>query len=129
MSNSRQGRIKAKVKCSCKGNNLDKFLQPNILILLAKEDLHGYSIIQELEKKDLFGGEKADNAGVYRTLRILEDRGMVHSEWEVAGEGAAKKTYKITEAGLQCLNNWILTLEQHKRTIEIIINNAKAVLK
>jgi len=31
-------------------------------------DMHGYVVIQELEKLDLFNGEKIDNTGIYRTL-------------------------------------------------------------
>lgn len=129
MSNNRQGLINKKVKCSCKGYNLDKLLQPNILILLAKHNLHGYLIIQELENKNLFNGEKADSTGIYRTLKTLEDKALVKSEWDMDGTGAAKKIYKITIAGKECLANWIQTLEDYKKTIETIIEDAKCVLK
>lgn len=129
MSNNRQGIINVKVKCSCKGYNLDKLLQPNILILLAKQNLHGYLIIQELENKNLFRGEKFDNTGIYRTLKTLEDRALVDSEWDIDGTGAAKKVYKITNAGRECLKNWIKTLEDYKQIIETIITDAKVVVE
>lgn len=126
MSNKRLGLINENVKCSCKGYNLDKLLQPIILILLSKQDLHGYLIIQELENKDFFHGEKVDNTGIYRTLKTLEDKGLVKSEWDINGAGAAKKIYKISVAGKDCLANWIKTLEEYKKTIEIIIEDAKS---
>ena len=129
MSDRRQLHIKEDVKCSCKGYTLDKMLQPNILILLAKKDLHGYSIIRELEKKNLFQGEKADNTGIYRALRTLRDKGMVRSEWDVDGAGAAKKIYNITDLGRVCLKNWIKTLEEYRGTIETMIGDAKAALE
>lgn len=129
MSNNRQSLIKEKVKCSCKGYNLDKFLQPSILILLAKQNLHGYLIIQEFKNKNLFLGEKVDSTGIYRTLNTLEDKGLVKSEWDMDGTGAAKKIYEITIPGKECLANWIQTLEDYKKTIEIIIEDAKDVLK
>ena len=129
MSNTGPGHIKADVKCSCKGYSLDKFLQPNILTLLAKQDLHGYSIIQELEDKNLYYGNQIDQAGVYRTLKILQNRGMIISEWDLAGTGAAKKVYRITEKGLDCLRHWIVTLEDYKKTLEATIENARAVLE
>lgn len=44
MSNKRLTPLGGKEKCSCKGYNLDKLLQPNVLILLAKQELHGYLI-------------------------------------------------------------------------------------
>lgn len=129
MSNNRLSLISDKVKCSCKGYNLDKLLQPNILILLTKQNLHGYLIIQELKNKNLFLGEKVDSTGIYRTLNTLEDKGLVESEWDMDGAGAAKKIYKITISGKECLANWIQTLEDYKKTIEIIIEDAKDVLK
>jgi len=118
----------ANAKCSCKGYNLDKLLQPNILILLAKESLHGYSIIQALEKKDLFFGEKADNTGIYRTLNKLEERGMIRFEWELENTGPAKKVYHITDEGLECLSNWIDTLESYQKIIEGMTEEAKSIL-
>ncbi len=118
-----------KNKCSCKGYNLDKLIQPNILILLSKQNLHGYSIIQELENKDLFNGEKADNTGVYRTLSTLEEKELIKYEWVLESSGPAKKVYHITDAGIECLSNWVGTLEVYRKTIDAIILDAKAILK
>lgn len=125
MSDNRRSLIRVDVKCSCKGNNLDKLLQPNILTTLTKQKLHGYLIIQELERKNLFYGEKADSTGIYRTLKTMEERGLVSSDWDVDGSGAARKIYSITDAGRACLTNWIKTLENYKRTIDTIIEDAK----
>lgn len=127
MSNNRIKLINEKIKCSCRGYNLDKLLQPNILILLAKHDLHGYLIIQELEKKSQFNDEKVDNTGVYRALKTLEDREMVSFEWALDETGPAKKIYKITDKGLECLGNWIQTLENYKKFVEQIIEDAKEI--
>ena len=127
MADRKVNLIERTVKCSCRGYNLDKLLQPNILILLAKQNLHGYSIIQELENKKLFHGEKADNTGIYRTLNTLEEKGLVQFEWEVMSAGPAKKVYHITDAGLECLSNWIETLEAYRKSIDVIIDDAKSV--
>ncbi|AOY77800.1 PadR family transcriptional regulator [Clostridium formicaceticum] len=128
MSNSRRSLMDVNIKCSCKGNNLDKLLQPNILSLLVNKNLHGYVLIQELEAKNVFKGEKIDKAGIYRTLKNLEAQGLVSSEWNIEDVGAAKKVYKITASGKECLKTWIQTLEDYKKTIEAIIEDAKEVL-
>lgn len=117
-----------KIKCSCKGNNLDKLLQPNILIILAKQNMHGYMIIQELEHKNIFEEEKADNTGVYRTLANLENRGMIRFEWIMDISGPAKKNYMITVKGLECLENWISTLQIYNKKVNKIIEDARDVL-
>ncbi|HAF60401.1 MAG TPA: transcriptional regulator [Clostridiales bacterium UBA9856] len=129
MANSRQNQIDASEKCSCRGYNLDKLIQPNILIILAKQSMHGYSIIQELERKNLFVDERVDNTGVYRALKTLEDREMIRFEWITEKSGPAKKNYMITEKGFECLENWISTLEDYKKSIETIIEEGKNVLK
>lgn len=129
MSNSNHNLIDAKAKCSCRGYNLDKLLQPNILILLARQNLHGYSIIQEFENRNLFNGEKADNTGIYRSLNTLEEKGLVKFEWEMESTGPAKKVYHITDVGLECLSNWVGTLEAYRSTIDTIIEEAKSILE
>lgn len=80
MSNNGISLIEENIKCSCRGYNLAKLIQPNILLLLAKHDMHGYQIIQELEKKHRDHGEKVDNTGVYRALKTLHSRKMVDCE-------------------------------------------------
>ncbi len=131
MSNSRETQVKKtiekKLKCSCKGYNLDKLLQPNILILLWKNHYHGYAIIQALEKNDFFYGEKIDPAGIYRTLKKMEEKALVESNWEVLE--APKRVYRITDEGEKCLENWIFTLETYQKKIDQIINEAKNCLK
>lgn len=129
MSNSGLSLIDENIKCSCKGYNLDKLIQPQILTILANRKLHGYMIIQELENNNYFCDEKIDNTGVYRALKTLEDRGLVRFEWVLDGAGPAKKNYMITDKGLECLNIWIDTLENYKKSIERIIEDAKNVLR
>ncbi len=127
MSNNRRSQLIDFNKCSCKGTHLDKLIQPMILTLLMKQDLHGYKIIKELEDRNVFLGQKPDRTGIYRTLQMMEKRKLVISIWDVSGEGTAKKVYKLTELGKKCLMHWIATLEQYKRNIEIILNEAREV--
>jgi poly-beta-hydroxybutyrate-responsive repressor len=128
MSNKRLSLIKKTDKCSCKGYNLDKLLQPNILSLLATREMYGYLVIQELEKLDLFKGEKIDNTGIYRTLKHLEKKGLVKSQWDVEDGGPAKKIYQINDTGKECLENWIQSLEAYKIIVEAVIDNARRAL-
>lgn len=128
MSYNRLTLIDCENRCSCKGYNLDKFLQPNILILLAQENLHGYSIIQKLEEERNAFGEKFDSTGVYRTLQTMEKNLLVESSWEVEGTGAARKTYQITAEGRACLANWVDTLSWYQSTISELISDIKETL-
>jgi DNA-binding PadR family transcriptional regulator len=68
-----------------------------ILAVLARQPMHGYQVMQELEARS--GGRWRPSAGsVYPTLQQLEDEGLVRSE-EVDG----RRTYTITDAGRTAL--------------------------
>jgi DNA-binding PadR family transcriptional regulator len=64
-----------------------------ILAILAKEPMHGYRIIQELDEQS--GGWWRPSAGsVYPTLQQLEDEGLV-----TCSEEEGKRVFSLTEAG------------------------------
>ena len=128
MSDIRDGLINDDIKCSCRGFNLDKLLQPRILTLLMQGDLHGYVMIQSLEKQDPFGFDKVDNAGVYRTLKKMESQKLIYSKWIHQESGAAKKIYRISAKGRESLCTWIHTLEQYQQGIERILIKAKTYI-
>lgn len=114
-------------ECACKGSNLDKMIQPAILSALA-EELHGYKIIQRIAETALFNGNKPDPTGVYRHLKTMESMGLIISSWDTTNSGPAKRIFKITEDGYECLCTWILTLEDYKNTIETFLNEAKSII-
>lgn len=123
MTDNEKKLIDANIRCSCMGYNLDKLIQPNILIILSKQDMHGYSIIQELEKRDIFYGERPDNTGVYRTLNKLEENGFVEFEWSLESTGPARKIYRLTDKGRECLVNWGDTLKNYRHAIDLMISD------
>ncbi|AFM23603.1 PadR family transcriptional regulator [Desulfomonile tiedjei] len=116
-------------QCPCAGINLDKLVQPTILALLAREDLHGYGLVQKITEYPMFAGDKPDPTGVYRFLKILEQRGLVTAEWELADSGPPKKVYKITAEGIECLERWIVTLDEYRRSIDTLLSGARSTLE
>jgi poly-beta-hydroxybutyrate-responsive repressor len=112
-------------KCPCSGNNLDKLIQPMILTILARENLYGYKIVQRIAESPMFKGNKPDGTGVYRFLKAMEQRGLVVSSWSLADTGPAKRVYHITNAGEECLSRWINSLEEYRRDIGRMLEEAK----
>jgi DNA-binding PadR family transcriptional regulator len=64
-----------------------------ILTALAAEPMHGYQIIQAIEKRTL-GAWKPSPGSIYPTLQLLADEGLVTAEQ--VGE---RKVYSLTDAG------------------------------
>ena len=116
-------------QCACAGINLDKLVQPTILLFLAEQDLHGYGLIQKIMDSPMFKGEKPDPTGIYRFLKSMEDRQLVVSSWDLAESGPAKKIYTITGEGVVCLQRWISTLRDYLTSIETLVTVADRLLE
>lgn len=114
-------------KCPCSGSNLDKLIQPMILTILAQEDLYGYKIVQRIAESPMFKGQKPDGTGVYRSLKAMEQRGLVLSSWSLADTGPAKLFYHLTNEGEECLAHWIDTLEEYRQIIGWMLEEAHHV--
>ena len=75
-----------KPNAPCVQGRMAKFMEPCLLLLLRGQRSHGYELMERLG--DLgFEGTSSDMATLYRTLRQLEDDGMVLSEWEEGSQG------------------------------------------
>jgi DNA-binding PadR family transcriptional regulator len=65
-----------------------------ILTLLSERSMHGYEMIQEVERRSR-GTWRPSPGSVYPTLQLLEDEGLIVAE---AAEGGRKR-YNLTESG------------------------------
>ena len=90
------------------------FMTPWVLLVLKQWDLHGYLILQQLNR---MGFTDVDHATLYRELRRLEKEGFVASEWEVGGSGPARRVYSITDAGEQMLRGWTDVVSGYQKMI------------
>jgi len=58
---------------------------------------HGYELFSELVR--ICPEEEPDPAGLYRSLREMEEDRLVTSEWDTGDPGPARRVYRITELG------------------------------
>lgn len=79
-------------------------LEPWLLLLLAEGPTHGYDLIDRLHA--LPQAPDADRGHLYRTLRRLDEQGLVTSEWQTPEAGPARHVYTLTPTGLQALDAW-----------------------
>src|SRR5207249_9752593 len=78
---------------------IERFVEPAVLLLLREGPKHGYELMERLQRTG--EGEGAVDLGnLYRLLRALEEEGVVRSEWRAEMPGPAKRTYRLTEAGM-----------------------------
>lgn len=115
--------------CPCTGMTLDRLIQPAILTVLAEGPRHGYAVAEEINRRMAFGKETPDMSGIYRFLKVMEERGLVVSSWDVSHGGPARNCYKITPDGLRCLAQWIKTLERYRDGINRLLRAARSAAK
>lgn len=108
-------------ECACTGKSLDRLLRPAIMGLLAQRPMHGYIVLQEMQRLRMFGGQAPDPTGVYRTLRLMQEERMLSATWDLSDSGPARRQYALTARGRACLATWIETLEDYRVSIEQLL--------
>jgi len=89
--------------------NLEKFVEPCILLLLSKYPSHGYGLMEDLEKHC---GHKVDIGNLYRTLRKMESNKWISSDWQKNKIGPDKRKYRITAEGKTVLHGAVTSLSK-----------------
>jgi DNA-binding PadR family transcriptional regulator len=108
-------------KCACAGKTLPKLLRPIILSLLSAGNSHGYAITERLRHLAVLARQPPDHTGVYRALQAMEKEGLILSDWEHSKTGPGKRCYRLTAKGGACLKRWKQTLEDYRRTIDLVL--------
>ncbi|HEY7047068.1 MAG TPA: helix-turn-helix transcriptional regulator [Jatrophihabitantaceae bacterium] len=84
-----------------KSDALRGHLDSMILAVLEAEPLHGYLVMETLQRRS--GGALGFSTGtIYPALRRLERSGYVRGEWATVG-GRKRRTYRLTAAGKRAL--------------------------
>ena len=90
------------------------YLRPCLLLLLAEGTSHGYELLDQVTA---LGLEKSDPGRIYRCLRAMDEDGLVRSAWEPSATGPARRTYELTEDGLEWLHALAGSLAEVSRTL------------
>jgi len=94
-----------------------------LLVSLAARPTHGYELIERLP--ELSGEERVDVGNLYRSLRSLEEEGLVTSEWQPDLPGPAKRTYTLTPEGHAVLASWLAAVEQLRDGLTMFLDRAE----
>jgi PadR family transcriptional regulator, regulatory protein PadR len=97
-----------------------------LLLALAHGPGHGAALCARMcELLPLSG---VDTGAVYRTLNVLESDGEIVGEWNTAGRGPAKKTYRLTEGGWERLAYWRRDIAYRVRLLTTFLEDSGAAL-
>lgn len=97
------------------------FIAPCLLLALAEQPSHGYELVADIEP---FGLGQTNPSLIYRSLRQMEQDGLVSSVWDTeTGAGPARRVYQISEMGRQHLALWVQDLEETHRVLHVFIES------
>ena len=108
--------------CPCMGKNLDRLLQPSILLFLTRHELHGFLLVKELGESPMFGGVYPDPSGLYRYLKKMQAGGLLESYTDPQKDAPDRTIYRITDHGRECLGNWLDTLLDYDKRVNSLID-------
>ncbi len=111
--------------CPCCGETLDKLLRPAILTALAAGPLHGYLIAKRIEGLRVSRGCCPDTTGIYRALHSMQEDGFVTAHWDTKGAGPARRLYRLSRRGRQCLKKWVDTLAEYDAAVRQLLATAR----
>ena len=98
-------------------------LVPYVLLAISAQKAHGYFIEQYLRGMGL---AQVEMTRIYRTLRQLEQQGLVTSAWEAGPDGPARRVYTLTDAGKTWLEGGAVMLEGYRSAIDAFFGRYQA---
>jgi len=105
-----------KQPCCKNPHHLQHLTEVSLLILLHQGIRHGYAMLEHLSRSD-FCADPLNAGTLYRSLRKLEQGGIVCSSWEAGGPGPNRRVYQLTAQGEAYLAQWIELLEARQARI------------
>lgn len=96
-----------------------------MLLLVAQGPTYGYKLIGELNELGV-APDGIDVGMVYRTLRAMDDEGLVTTEWGLERD-QPRREYQLTEEGACALADWMDVMAERKRLIEHFLERGAAI--
>lgn len=99
------------------------FQRPCLLLLIGEKPSHGYDLLERLQE---LGFKQADPGMLYRSLRAMEQEGLVTSDWESSDLGPRRRTYVLTEEGRDWLHAWAGSVREIERILRLFVRRYSA---
>lgn len=90
------------------------FLRPCLLLMIGEAPAYGYDLLERL--RDM-GFKQIDPGLLYRSLRAMEQEGLLVSGWTNSEVGPPRRTYQLSEEGRDWLHAWAGSVRQTERIL------------
>lgn len=100
------------------------YLRPCLLLSLAEDTAHGYELLDRVAG---LGLANPDPGRLYRSLRAMDEEGLIESRWEPSTRGPARRTYTLTDAGRTSLTAAAESLAEVARVMDTFVERYRTV--
>jgi PadR family transcriptional regulator PadR len=99
-------------------------LEMMILQILAQQPLHGYGLVQHIQRasNDLL---RVEEGSLYPALQRLLKAGCVSARWGVSANGRRVRSYQLTPTGKKHLEREVSSFEQMLEGIRLVLAPVK----
>jgi PadR family transcriptional regulator PadR len=116
MCNGHHGGHEGIGRCCPPGGWVRGFIQPWLLLLLLQKPSYGYELMERLAQDE--ETPDSDPGLLYRTLRQLEEEGLVRSAWDTEGRGPARRLYQVTPEGVEYIHAWAIKIRRTRQRLD-----------
>ena len=94
------------------------WIQFLVLRLLYEQPKHGYQLIEELESRGYVVPGRFKTGSIYTILKRMEHRGPLTSEEGRSESGRPRKTYEVTQMGVEALKRGLQGIIRRKQVMD-----------
>ena len=102
------------------------YLPGSLLLLIAVTPSHGYGLLEQISQ---LGLRNVDPGCLYRALRVMEQDGLVASWWEHSTAGPARRSYRLTDEGVEWLHAWAGALREGRRFLSAYLGRYDKIVE
>ena len=92
-------------------------LDAMVLSIVKREDTYGYKITQDITK-----AAQVSESTLYPVLRRLQKNSYLET-YDREFQGRNRRYYRLTASGVNMLDEYKTQWENHKKTVDSILNN------
>ncbi len=97
------------------------WIQLLTLRVINEKPMHGYQLIDEMEKRELVETGRFETGSIYTILNRMEKHKLLVSEKKEAGSGRIRRVYSVTSKGVEALREGLLAVKKRERITDELV--------
>jgi PadR family transcriptional regulator PadR len=97
------------------------WIQLLTLRIIHERPMHGYQLIDEMERKGYVQSGRFETGSIYTILSRMEKRGLLTSE-QATEAGRVRRVYSVTERGAEVLAEGLRAIIRRKAITDKLVN-------